>query len=149
MQIGDKLKSAREEHKLTQSQASEQFMVSRQTISNWETGKSLPDMSLPDILSVIRMSEFYQISLDELLKGDQAMLKNMEQEAEQRKAEKTVLKVAWGSISVGILVLILGQVFGGAPAVEFLSGATPWVLLGVTFLLWMLSLNRQSKKHQE
>lgn len=101
MQIGDKLKSAREEHKLTQSQASEQFMVSRQTISNWETGKSLPD-----ILSVIRMSEFYQISLDELLKGDQAMLKNMEQEAEQRKAEKTVLKVAWGSISVGILVLI-------------------------------------------
>ena len=144
MQIGDKLKSAREEQKLTQSQASEQFMVSRQTISNWETGKSLPD-----ILSVIRMSEFYQISLDELLKGDQAMLKNMEQEAEQRKAEKTVLKVAWGSISVGILVLILGQVFGGAPAVEFLSGATPWVLLGVTFLLWMLSVNRQSKKHQE
>lgn len=144
MQIGDKLKSAREEQKLTQSQASEQFMVSRQTISNWETGKSLPD-----ILSVIRMSEFYQISLDELLKGDQAMLKNMEQEAEQRKAEKTVLKVAWGSILVGILVLILGQVFGGAPAVEFLSGATPWVLLGVTFLLWMLSVNRQSKKHQE
>lgn len=77
------------------------------------------------------------------------MLENMEKDAEQRKAEKTVLKVAWGSILVGILVLILGQVFGGAPAVEFLSGATPWVLLGVTFLLWMLSVNRQSKKHQE
>lgn len=41
MQIGDKLRKAREEHQLTQSQVSEQLMVSRQTISNWETGVSL------------------------------------------------------------------------------------------------------------
>ena len=52
MNIGDKIKNAREENKLTQTQASESLMISRQTISNWENGKSLPD-----ILSVIRMSE--------------------------------------------------------------------------------------------
>ena len=144
MQIGDKLRKAREEHQLTQSQVSEQLMVSRQTISNWETGKSLPD-----ILSVLRISEVYQISLDELLKGDKAMLENMEMEAEQRKAEKTVLTVAWISILVGILVLILGHALEGYPVVDFLSGATPWVLLGVTFLLWILSLNRQSKQNKE
>ena len=63
MNIGDKIKNAREENKLTQTQASESLMVSRQTISNWENGKSLPD-----ILSVIRMSELYQISLDEFQK---------------------------------------------------------------------------------
>ena len=40
MQIGDKLRKAREEHQLTQLQVSEQLMVSRQTISNWETGVS-------------------------------------------------------------------------------------------------------------
>lgn len=144
MQIGDKLRKAREEHQLTQSQVSEQLMVSRQTISNWETGKSLPD-----ILSVLRISEVYQISLDELLKGDKAMLENMEKEAEQRKAEKTVLTVAWISILVGILVLILGHALEGYPVADFLSGATPWVLLGVTFLLWILSLNRQSKQNKE
>ena len=144
MQIGDKLRKAREEHQLTQSQVSEQLMVSRQTISNWETGKSLPD-----ILSVLRISEVYQISLDELLKGDKAMLENMEKEAEQRKAEKTVLTVAWISILVGIIVLILSHALEGYPVVDFLSGATPWVLLGVTFLLWILSLNRQSKQNKE
>lgn len=144
MQIGDKLRKAREEHQLTQSQVSEQLMVSRQTISNWETGKSLPD-----ILSVLRISEFYQISLDELLKGDKDMLQNMEKEAELRKTEKTVLTVAWSSIVVGIIVLILGHALEGHAVVDFLSGATPWVLLGVTFLLWILSLNRQSKQHKE
>ena len=144
MQIGDKLRKAREEHQLTQLQVSEQLMVSRQTISNWETGKSLPD-----ILSVLRISEVYQISLDELLKGDKAMLENMEKEAEQRKAEKTVLTVAWISILVGIIVLILGHALEGYLVVDFLSGATPWGLLGVTFLLWILSLNRQSKQNKE
>ena len=144
MQIGDKLRKAREEHQLTQSQVSEQLMVSRQTISNWETGKSLPD-----ILSVLRISEVYQISLDELLKGDKAMLENMEKEAEQRKAEKTVLTVAWISILVGIIVLILGHALEGYPVVDFPSGATPWGLLGVTFLLWILSLYRQSKQNKE
>lgn len=100
-------------------------------------------------MSVLRISEVYQISLDELLKGDKAMLENMEKEAEQRKAEKTVLTVAWISILVGILVLILGHALEGYPVVDFLSGATPWVLLGVTFLLWILSLNRQSKQNKE
>ena len=77
MNIGDKIKNAREENKLTQTQASESLMVSRQTISNWENGKSLPD-----ILSVIRMSELYQISLDELLKGDKAMMDKIEKDIE-------------------------------------------------------------------
>ncbi len=69
--------------KLTQTQASESLMVSRQTISNLENGKSLPD-----ILSIIRMSELYKISLDELLKGDKAMIEKIEKDAEISKIEK-------------------------------------------------------------
>lgn len=137
MNIGDKVKKAREEHKLTQAQVSERLMVSRQTISNWETGKSLPD-----ILSLIRMSELYQISLDELLKGDKAMLQKIERDEERRKTEKTIFVVAWVSVLLGSMVLVLGNILKGYPIVEFLSGATPWVLLGITFLLWILSLNR-------
>lgn len=41
MNIGEKIKNAREEHKLTQTQAAENLMVSRQTISSWENGGSL------------------------------------------------------------------------------------------------------------
>ena len=141
MNIGDKIKNAREENKLTQTQASESLMVSRQTISNWENGKSLPD-----ILSVIRMSELYQISLDELLKGDKAMMDKIEKDIEISKTEKKIIKYAWISILVGVIILILDNVFKGNPIIEFLGGATPWILLALTFLFWILSLNKQNTK---
>ena len=40
MEIGNKIKEARNGAELTQDQAAEKIMVSRQTISNWETGVS-------------------------------------------------------------------------------------------------------------
>ena len=137
MNIGDKIKNAREENKLTQTQAAERLMVSRQTISNWENGKSLPD-----ILSVIRMSELYKISLDELLKGDKAMIEKIEKDDERSKTEKKIIKYAWICILAGVVILTLGNVFEGNPVMEFLSGAMPWILLGLTFLFWILSLNK-------
>ena len=66
--IGSKIKAARLEKKLTQEQVAELLGVSRQTISNWENEKSYPD-----ILSVIKMSECYDVSRDSVLKGDQNM----------------------------------------------------------------------------
>lgn len=138
MNIGEKNKNAREEHKLTQTQAAENLMVSRQTISSWENGKSLPD-----ILSVIRMSELYQISLDELLKGDKAMMEKIEKDAEIRKTVTKIVKYAWICILTGVILLVLGNVLDGNPVIEFLEGATPWVMLGLTFLFWIMSLNKE------
>ena len=140
MNIGDKIKNAREENNLTQTQASENLMVSRQTISNWENGKSLPD-----ILSVIRMSELYQISLDELLKGDKEMMAKIEKDIEIRKTEKNIIKYVWISVLAGVIILTLSNIFEGNPVIEFVSGALPWVLLGLTFLFWLLSLNKQTR----
>ena len=68
MEIGSKLKKARNEKGLTQEQTADALGVSRQTISNWENNKSYPD-----IISVIKMSEIYSISLDHLLKEDNSM----------------------------------------------------------------------------
>ena len=62
-EIGQKIRLARKQAELTQEQAAERLGVSRQTISNWETEKSYPD-----IRSVIRMSDLYGVSLDLLLK---------------------------------------------------------------------------------
>ena len=66
LDIGSKIKAARIEKKLTQEQVAELLGVSRQTISNWENEKSYPD-----IISVIKMSEYYDVSLDYLLKGEE------------------------------------------------------------------------------
>ena len=59
MEIGKKLKKARVQSGYTQEEVAEQLQVTRQTISNWENEKSYPD-----IISVISLSEVYQISLD-------------------------------------------------------------------------------------
>jgi len=144
MKIADKIKNAREENNLTQIEAAETLMVSRQTISNWENGKSLPD-----ILSIIRMSELYHISLDELLKGDKAMIDKIEKDIEKSKIEKSIIKYAWISILAGMIILILGIVFEENFVLKFLSGAIPWILLGLTFLFWILSLNKQNTKREE
>ena len=68
MEIGCKLKNARNEKGITQEHAAELLDVSRQTISNWENNKSYPD-----IISVIKMSDIYSVSLDHLLKEEKSM----------------------------------------------------------------------------
>ena len=72
MDIGKKLRDARNAAKLTQESAAESLGVSRQTISNWETGKTYPD-----IVSVIRMSDLYSVSLDCLLKEEKTVSNNL------------------------------------------------------------------------
>ena len=68
MEIGAKIKNARTAAKLTQEQAAEALGVSRQTISNWEN-----ERTYPDIVSVVRMSDLYGVSLDHLLKEEKPM----------------------------------------------------------------------------
>ncbi len=68
MDIGSKIRDARLAAGLTQEKAAEALRVSRQTISNWETGKTYPDIG-----SVVRMSDLYDISLDRLLKEEKTM----------------------------------------------------------------------------
>lgn len=64
MNIGNRLKEIREEHHCTQKELASKLGVSRQSVSNWETGKTLPD-----ILSLMRLSDIYQVSIDETVKG--------------------------------------------------------------------------------
>ena len=98
MEIGNKIKEARNGAGLTQNQAAEKIMVSRQTISNWENGKTMPD-----IVSVIKMSDLYHISLDELLKGDQKMTEHLAESTNVVKSNKKLT----GAIILNIVLMIL------------------------------------------
>ncbi len=69
MNVGNKITNLRKENNLTQEDLAEILNVSRQTISNWENGKSYPD-----IATLILISDQFKISLDDLLK-DQKMVK--------------------------------------------------------------------------
>lgn len=63
--LGDRLQRLRSQYGWSQQDLADQVYVSRQTISNWETGKSYPDLQ-----SLILISKIFQISLDDLAKGD-------------------------------------------------------------------------------
>lgn len=86
MEIGKKLKEARQMSGLTQENVAEKLNVSRQTISNWGTEKFYPD-----ILYVLQLSDLYQVSLDELLKGYERMIQHLEDSTNVVKSNKKIL----------------------------------------------------------
>lgn len=88
MDIGSKLKNARAKSGMTQEAVAEKIGVSRQTVSNWENNKSYPD-----IASVINLSDLYSVSLDELLKGDEAMLRYLEESTNNVKSRQKFTKM--------------------------------------------------------
>lgn len=95
--VGQKLQLARNKQGLTQEQIAQQLQVSRQTISNWENNKSYPD-----IVSLITLSEHYQISLDQLLKGDKAMIEHLSKSTNTVASNRRLLT----AIILNIIILI-------------------------------------------
>ncbi|MXQ49471.1 helix-turn-helix domain-containing protein [Streptococcus pneumoniae] len=65
MKIGKQIYQLRTDHDLTQEALANELYVTRQTVSNWERGHSYPDLQ-----SLIAMSEYFNISVHELLKED-------------------------------------------------------------------------------
>lgn len=104
MEIGKKLKEARMAAGLTQEKVADEIFVSRQTISNWKNEKSYPD-----IMSVIRLSDLYQVSLDQLLKGDEQMLEHLEESTNIVSSNKKLILVT----TVNLFVMILLIIFAG------------------------------------
>ena len=68
MDFGEQIKSIRKKENLTQEQFAIKLNVSRQAVSNWENNKNLPDIGM-----LILISNVFQISLDQLIKGDNHM----------------------------------------------------------------------------
>lgn len=98
MNIGDRLKLKRTELKLTQEKIADELHVSRQIISSWETGRSYPDIE-----KLIQLSNYFEISLDELLKEDVGMINNIKAKTELNENKK----IYYASYAVNFLLFIL------------------------------------------
>ncbi len=111
MNISVKLKNARLACNLTQEAVAEKVGVTRQTISNWENGKSYPD-----IVSIIILSDVYEKTLDSLLKGDDDMIKHLKESTNVTKSNKQLVLsfLLTGVLSV---VFILIRIFVPIPAI--------------------------------
>ena len=98
MELGRRIAEIRKEHDLTQEGLAEICSVTRQTISNWENGKSYPDLE-----TLVLISDTFDVSLDALLKGDRKMVSEITKE--QKHGRSKVLKIA---ILVVIILALVG-----------------------------------------
>ena len=60
--VAEQLKQLRVEHQLSQDALAEQLFISRQAISKWENGDTTPDLD-----NLVRLTEIFGVSLDELV----------------------------------------------------------------------------------
>lgn len=105
MTVGEKIQEVRVRFGLTQEQFAERLEVSRQAVSKWELGQAMPDVS-----NIVRISELFEVSTDELLlrKGDAA-----EQVPNPLHLGSVYLMVRDFERSVAFYERFLGQSCGG------------------------------------
>lgn len=114
MEVGTQIKKYRSNMGISQEELAEKVYVSRQTVSNWETGKNYPD-----IHSVLLLSSVFNVSLDQLIKGDVEIMKKEIKETEIKKLNK------YGGIYAVFLIL---TVISFVPLIAFMDwyGLIPW-----------------------
>lgn len=127
MEISQILKEKRAEHQLTQEQLAEKVFVSKKTISNWETGKTIPDIE-----SLIRLSNLFDLSLDNLLLEGSDIVTNIKK---LEKARNTHILYGISFLMQYILLLALSteKVFG-----KLSSFASSCILIALFLNLFIL-----------
>ena len=126
MELSIQIKKYRTELHLSQEELAEKVYVTRQTISNWENEKSYPD-----IHSLLLLSSLFNVSLDQLIKGDIEKIKKFNY---------------YGSIyTVHLAVLIISAV----PLFMWL-GRYAYIPFGILFIItqyWALKVEKLKKKN--
>ncbi len=105
--IGLFLRELRKEKELTQEQLAEQFNVSNRTVSRWETGTNMPDLSV-----LVELSDFYQVDIKEIIDGERkseimndetrdTLVKVAEYTAEDKKTQYYKMRNIIGGVLMG------------------------------------------------
>lgn len=87
MKIGTFLQNFRKEKNFTPQELADYFHVSNKTVSKWECGKALPEIPL-----LKEISEFYSVSVDEILNGERNVEGAMENTMRKEEMQKAYQK---------------------------------------------------------
>lgn len=108
--IGSFLKELRKEKGITQEKLAEELNVTGRTVSRWETGSNMPDISL-----LVEISEFFDVSIPEIINGERKS-ENMNEEVKEvvdklsdyANAEKeTIIKNIRVHSIIGTIALVI------------------------------------------
>ncbi|WP_208559449.1 helix-turn-helix transcriptional regulator [Marinilactibacillus kalidii] len=98
MKIGDRLKEKRLGASLSQKELGEILHVSRQTVSSWEVGRTYPDLE-----TLVTISEYYEVPLDDLLKEDSNMIEEI-----SRKVKRSERRKVLNIVLSALLLIVIG-----------------------------------------
>ena len=135
MELGKRIKDLRSAHNWNQDELAEKMFVSRQTISNWENEKSYPD-----IQSILLLSNLFEISLDQLVKGDVEQMQEIinDQDVKQMKF--------YGKMMLACLAIMI-VTFGPLYLVTGLWGLIPEGILAIAMFYFATKLNGIQKEN--
>lgn len=124
MELGKQIKRYRTKAGLSQEDLADKVYVSRQTISNWEN-----DKSYPDVKSLMLLSEIFEISIDNLIKGDLDKMKREIDTQEYAQFQKD---------SIIFTIMLAGLILLPIPLVAFLQGlgvaiVIVWVVVSMVY----------------
>lgn len=156
--IGNFLKKLRKEKGITQEQFAEKLNVSGRTVSRWETGSNMPDISL-----LVAISEFFDVSISEIINGErrsEIMEEVKEKEVAEKlsdyaEAEKELLLKRARIISIAGLISLLISLFmetissdSMIPVYEYVEGICWGLSAGslITMVLYTTGILAKIKK---
>jgi transcriptional regulator with XRE-family HTH domain len=106
LNLGTHIKKLRKQCGYSQEGLAERVFVSRQTISNWETAKSYPD-----ITSLILLSQCFNISIDQLIEGDYEIMQRIIEKSDIRDVKRYSILMAV-SLILGLILLFVSLYLG-------------------------------------
>ena len=133
MELNNQIRKYRAILELSQEELAEKVYVTRQTVSNWENGKSYPD-----IHSLLLLSSLFDISLDQLIKGDIDIMKKEISQAEVEKHNH------YGRI---FSILFVVGIISPVPLVKFFGifGLIIWAILYAIALVYAFKVQKVQK----
>ena len=137
--VGSFLRELRKEKQLTQEQLAERFGVTNRSVSRWETGSNMPDLSI-----LVELADFYDVDIRDIIDGERKG-EDMNKEEKERlqlvadyaETEKNTLLmrlrifsiVGLVSLIAGLVMLVLGG-YNNLPVYDYLMGTLMGVSIG-------------------
>ncbi|WP_260144405.1 helix-turn-helix domain-containing protein [Leuconostoc citreum] len=100
------IKEKRQKMSLTQMDLANKLLVSNKTISNWETGKTLPDIE-----NIILISKYLNLSLDDLFLGDETMVEKLRENQQEHKFYRVITISLVSATVVGTIGYLFLKLF--------------------------------------
>lgn len=144
IKIGSFLKQLRKEKELTQGELAEKLNVSNRSVSRWETGNTLPDISI-----LIKLAEYYEVGIKEIIDGERES-ENMNKE-EKELMDKIVDYTSMdkqiilektqkysGVAGITLLVGMILAIFDFSNKFQLITDWLFWITLSLIIAIWLL-----------